>query len=308
MKSQSRPKSALDHIGENDDKLLPNRPHSALDQTASNRILSSKGTTAEVAPSTSVLPSSTTLSKTVLRPESAKRIHISASGHARPGSALQIRETPKYLLGRSTQKTNLERPSSALAAKSTSSVLTSNKNATKISKEDPASLRPSSALAKFHTTPSEQNQNVQGTTGTDGNAEDPVFGLEKQGLLNRVREILAHHTFVPETEKKIVDEKLQVESDSDDAEEFETIVLSKARQVFDLRPSEMARLNKRFPPGGLTKTDFEQVMREFTGMDVDMGSQLFCKIDANDDGTICWDEFLTYVVQVRAFTDILSGV
>ena len=33
-------------------------------------------------------------------------------------------------------------------------------------------------------------------------------------------------------------------------------------------------------------------------MEGKMGGQLFCKIDANDDGTVEWDEFLEYIVQV----------
>ena len=132
-----------------------------------------------------------------------------------------------------------------------------------------------------------------------GLQEETASVLEKQNLLSRVKEIVTHHSYGSAVNSKMpeVIEDVQPESDSDEAEEFKTIVISKARQVFDLRPSEMARLNRRFPPAGLAKTEFEQVMKEFTGMDLEMGSQLFCKIDANDDGSICWDEFLSYVVQ-----------
>jgi len=72
------------------------------------------------------------------------------------------------------------------------------------------------------------------------------------------------------------------------------------RNITDLQPQEMARLEERFRPGGVDSgmgiEEFEKTMEEFTGMEVSLGQQLFCKIDANDDGGIEWDEFLTYIV------------
>ncbi len=66
----------------------------------------------------------------------------------------------------------------------------------------------------------------------------------------------------------------------------------KVRNITDLRPDEMARLELRFKGDredrGLECAQFEKVIAEFTGMEGHMGTQLFCKIDANDDGSIVW--------------------
>lgn len=74
----------------------------------------------------------------------------------------------------------------------------------------------------------------------------------------------------------------------------------RVRNITDLTPVEMAELESRFKPDkdkdGLEQQEFEMVMAEFTGMQGNMSSQLFCKIDANDDGSVEWDEFLSYIV------------
>ncbi|KAJ1481265.1 hypothetical protein T484DRAFT_1808076 [Baffinella frigidus] len=62
----------------------------------------------------------------------------------------------------------------------------------------------------------------------------------------------------------------------------------------------MMKLEARFRPDGrdigMGQEEFAEVMHEFTGLEPKNGDQLFCKIDANDDGGIEWDEFLTYIV------------
>jgi hypothetical protein len=83
------------------------------------------------------------------------------------------------------------------------------------------------------------------------------------------------------------------ERDSDD--ESHTGIYThkkKVRNITDLRPDEMARLELRFKGDredrGLECAEFGRVIAEFTGMEGNMGTQLFCKIDANDDGSIIW--------------------
>ena len=54
----------------------------------------------------------------------------------------------------------------------------------------------------------------------------------------------------------------------------------RVRQITDLRPAEMARLQDCFKDdrglhAGLPRTDFERVMREFTGMEGKLGCYLF---------------------------------
>lgn len=75
----------------------------------------------------------------------------------------------------------------------------------------------------------------------------------------------------------------------------------KVKNITDLRPDEMAQLKSRFggehESCGLDIEEFGHVIREFIGMDGNMSTQLFCMIDANDDGSIVWDEFLSFVVQ-----------
>ena len=67
---------------------------------------------------------------------------------------------------------------------------------------------------------------------------------------------------------------------------------SRVRSITDLRPDEMARLESRFKGDkaerGLEREEFERAMAEYTGMEGHLGTQLFCKIDANDDGNIVW--------------------
>ena len=91
------------------------------------------------------------------------------------------------------------------------------------------------------------------------------------------------------------------EDDEDDEDDDANPATTKIKNITDLRPAEMARLEYRFKDEhgagrGLRRDEFEAVMREFTGMAGKMGGQLFCKIDANDDGTVEWDEFLDYIV------------
>ena len=268
MSGKTRPASALDsRIPKSGD--IRSRPHSAL--------------------GTSSVSSGT---KNSLRPQSGKQLKMPA------GSIL--RTTPE------TDNENFglhppldSRPSSAGLVHKFGPSIHVGRQFGQISK--PLS-RPNSALGRLQAS-SAMKQLPRESSGRGfgrpvGLLEDSASVLEKQNLLARVREIVAQHSYAGavKTESKI-EEELQPDSESDEGEEFETIVVSKARQVFDLRPTEMARLNRRFPPEGLAKKDFEQVMKEFTGMDLELGSQLFCKIDANDDGSINWDEFLSYVVQ-----------
>ena len=100
-----------------------------------------------------------------------------------------------------------------------------------------------------------------------------------------------------ELEEEQTNEQAWQDDDNDDDDD-DDLGAQKVKNITDLRPSEMARLEHRFKGGsGLVRQDFEAVMREFTGMEGKMGGQLFCKIDANDDGTVEWDEFLEYIVQ-----------
>ena len=89
------------------------------------------------------------------------------------------------------------------------------------------------------------------------------------------------------------------EEDEDEGSSRDRDGKPKVKNITDLRPAEMSRLEHRFKKKGaehgLVREDFEAVMREFTGMEGKLGGQLFCKIDANDDGTVEWDEFLEYI-------------
>jgi hypothetical protein len=276
MAGKVRPTSALDNHHSSKLNELPIRPRSALEKSA---VLSNE------------------VPKTTLRPESAKQIKMPI----RPSHSLGLKRDG----GKNSfeSKSVAPRPSSALMVRPS----LSKTGEMHFVPDTKSSIRPSSALGRLEALPlwtrkeSNQKEMLSRRHGASvGLREDAASGLEKQNLLSRVKEIVNQHSFGSAAVTKIPEklDEAQPESDSDNAEEFETLVISKVRQVFDLRPSEMARLNRRFPTFGLVKAEFEQVMKEFTGMDLEMSSQLFCEIDANDDGSISWDEFLSYIVQV----------
>ena len=91
--------------------------------------------------------------------------------------------------------------------------------------------------------------------------------------------------FLEELRKEMQqEEKAQQQEDadnaSDDNHEEPASRGKRVRQITDLRPAEMARLQGCFKDdrglhAGLPRTDFERVMREFTGMEGKLGCYLF---------------------------------
>ena len=94
--------------------------------------------------------------------------------------------------------------------------------------------------------------------------------------------------------------------DSGKAGASEVQVAKHVRNITDLQPQEMARLEERFRPGGVDSgmgiEEFEKTMEEFTGMEVSLGQQLFCVGAARGSGRC---QLLQSVA--RAFSYIAAG-
>eukprot|EP00960_Hanusia_phi_P019686 581338-Hanusia_phi.AAC.3 len=160
--------------------------------------------------------------------------------------------------------------------------------------------RPFSALAKYSSTETFASDTPK--FAMDPKTEQTIWKIEEEARNN---------VSVDEFVKQNSEYSKGSDSDADEVD-----MKKKVREITDLRPSEMARLESRFTRRvgdsvGLHQDEFESVMKEFTGMEVELGAQvllahnfrilltvekLFCKIDANDDGCIEWDEFLSYIV------------
>jgi hypothetical protein len=278
----------MDHTRSNDGRL-PSRPQSALGSTST---------------------SAKDPIKTILRPESAARLQVTKKIQHDSGGNEKDRLIPKPRLQRSI----LLRPTSAqtaiTATRPDSAPLASNlqANSAKAHIVRPSSAlgrlqAPSLASAKQALHPSESLG--RGFGAGIGIREESASALEKQNLVTRVKEILAQHSYCPsaaaaDVRKVEAEEAPQSDSESDDVEELGPAGPRRARQVCELRPGEMARLRGRFPPAGLGRAEFERAMHELAGMALDASAQLFGKIDANDDGSIGWDAFLSYAVQAPA--------
>ncbi len=173
MAGRPRPQSTLDHIRSNEGQL-PSRPHSALGSTS---------TTA------------TNTSKTVLRPESAKRLRITKT--LQPDSG-ENEKDPLPLKPR--LQTIVSRPSSALKTNTSSRV-----DSAAIGSKLPANavkqqlLRPSSALGRLQAPSSASSKQAlhpaeslgRGFGIGTGIRELSASALEKQNLVARVKEIVA---------------------------------------------------------------------------------------------------------------------